>query len=892
MKKTCSMLLVFLLLLQLPSVMAFDDVTQETPYYNEISMLNSIGIFEGDPAGSFMPDSEVTRADFAVIVARMLGVYQEGNLPSAYTDLSSDHYAAASVAVLTHMGLMSGTGNGLFEPESSVSYDQAVKVLVIALGYQQPATQLGGYPWGYIAKAGEIGVTKGLANRGILKRGELAFLVYNAMKTDIMQQTSYSDGSVEYGVKRGETLLSNIQGIYLLKNVKITDNYTTAKGTGRQLRENEVAVNGEPYDAGTTGAASFINQTVNIYYQENYGDNTRVIVHIYTNTAKNAEVTIQSREVDSFSNNVLKYTQDGRLYRVTLSSGADILYNGKTAVYSPGLFLFTDKNGNRMDGSIRLVSSSGDNSYDSVFIEAYTNIFVGSIDYMNRIIYDQYGITQALDFGKDTEAVCEVKLPGDSEIYEFEDISTEMLVSAYISEDRKYAKVYLNEGSVTGTVDGYTEDEISIDGKWYPVANPLLPSLEDKSLKLGETGVFYLDVQGKVAVLDNDETSDNYGFLMLADTSGGVDSTLQVKLLTAQNEIKVFSLAQNIRLNGSSISTTSEAGRNTFLQTLKNNPVSNGENKDHSPQIILYKLSADGLINSVETAKDGDNGSLLVGYTTGPGGKVQYKSGTKTFRMKVSADSSTVVFRVPADMTAADDEDFDAPGVSAFKHDNNYTIAAYNVNDGGVAKAIVVWDSVSKSMPSDTSAFAIVDKVVSSVKEDGMETERLYALSNGKYIELDAYDTETLLVPSGTEQRRLKRGDGIRYETNANGEISGIELEYDITKPYTIQNYSSEFNRIWAFSGVVYSKDGNNLVTVKGADKDFTEIDKKYLDPNNRIAMLAGGNVYIYDQETDRVTRGTTDDIFDRKVCGDDASRIYARFNYESCKDIVIYKMK
>ena len=56
--------------------------------------------------------------------------------------------------------------------------------------------------------------------------------------------------------------------------------------------------------------------------------------------------------------------------------------------------------------------------------------------------------------------------------------------------------------------------------------------------------------------------------------------------------------------------------------------------------------------------------------------------------------------------------------------------------------------------------------------------------------------------------------------------------------------------------------------------------------------MLAGGNVYIYDQEADRVTRGTTDDIFDRKVCGDDASRIYARFNYESCKDIVIYKMK
>ena len=374
--------------------------------------------------------------------------------------------------------------------------------------------------------------------------------------------------------------------------------------------------------------------------------------------------------------------------------------------------------------------------------------------------------------------------------------------------------------------------------------------------------------------------------------SGGVDSTLQVKLLTAQNEIKVFSLAQNIRLNGSSISTTSEAGRNTFLQALRNNPVSNGDSKDPSPQIILYKLSADGLINSVETAKEGDNGNLLVGYTTGPNGKVQYKSGTKTFRMKVSADSSTAVFRVPADMAAADDEDFDAPGVSAFKHDNNYTIAAYNVNDGGVAKAIVVWDSVSKSMPSDTSAFAIVDKVVSSVKEDGMETQRLYALSNGKYIELDAYDTETLLVPSGTEQRHLKRGDGIRYETNANGEISGIELEYDITKPYTAQNYSSEFSRVWAFSGVVYSKDSNNLVTVKGADKDFAAIDKKYLDPNNRIAMLAGGNVYIYDQEADRVTRGTTDDIFDRKVCGDDASRIYARFNYESCKDIVIYKMK
>ena len=58
------------------------------------------------------------------------------------------------------VGVTGGIGNGMFGPEDPVTYEQAVKMIVSALGYDLVANNKGGYPTGYLAVASSEGITK------------------------------------------------------------------------------------------------------------------------------------------------------------------------------------------------------------------------------------------------------------------------------------------------------------------------------------------------------------------------------------------------------------------------------------------------------------------------------------------------------------------------------------------------------------------------------------------------------------------------------------------------------------------------------------------------------------------------------------------------------------
>lgn len=56
--------------------------------------------------------------------------------PSNYNDLSEEHWAAESIRVLTEKGIVTGTGNGNFEPERTVNRAEFITMIVRALGLQ------------------------------------------------------------------------------------------------------------------------------------------------------------------------------------------------------------------------------------------------------------------------------------------------------------------------------------------------------------------------------------------------------------------------------------------------------------------------------------------------------------------------------------------------------------------------------------------------------------------------------------------------------------------------------------------------------------------------------------------------------------------------------------
>lgn len=69
--------------------------------------------------------------------------------------------------------------NGAFCPSNPVTYEQAIKMIVQAVGYGEDATQSGGYPEGFIKIATEAGLLENLtANRSeVLSRADIAIIL-------------------------------------------------------------------------------------------------------------------------------------------------------------------------------------------------------------------------------------------------------------------------------------------------------------------------------------------------------------------------------------------------------------------------------------------------------------------------------------------------------------------------------------------------------------------------------------------------------------------------------------------------------------------------------------------------------------------------------------------
>lgn len=174
----------------------FPDVPTSADYFEAVNALYEIGIVTGDENGNFNPNSTITRAEVATMICRLQGVEDEAKSmsTSAFTDLPKSHWANGYVAKAAEMGIINGHGNGKFEPESPVTCEQMLKMLVCAWGWGEQAEEQGGYPDGYVAVADELGFTDGVTvgYSENCPRKDVAMLAYEFTKVP----TSYEVGGV------------------------------------------------------------------------------------------------------------------------------------------------------------------------------------------------------------------------------------------------------------------------------------------------------------------------------------------------------------------------------------------------------------------------------------------------------------------------------------------------------------------------------------------------------------------------------------------------------------------------------------------------------------------------------------------------------------------------
>ena len=99
-----------------------------------IEALIARNIINGMGDGSFAPDATMTRAQFAAIVVKALGLsaVQGGTAAADFSDVPAGKWYHDCVAIASSYGLITGRGNGLFDPESSISRQEAAVMVTRA----------------------------------------------------------------------------------------------------------------------------------------------------------------------------------------------------------------------------------------------------------------------------------------------------------------------------------------------------------------------------------------------------------------------------------------------------------------------------------------------------------------------------------------------------------------------------------------------------------------------------------------------------------------------------------------------------------------------------------------------------------------------------------------
>lgn len=92
-----------------------------------IELLNTKELVKGYPNGTFKPDSTITRAEAATIIARALGISKTKN-PS-FTDVKSNHFAYDAIAAVSEKGIITGREASKFSPDDKLTRAEMATIL-------------------------------------------------------------------------------------------------------------------------------------------------------------------------------------------------------------------------------------------------------------------------------------------------------------------------------------------------------------------------------------------------------------------------------------------------------------------------------------------------------------------------------------------------------------------------------------------------------------------------------------------------------------------------------------------------------------------------------------------------------------------------------------------
>lgn len=317
------------------SAKTFSDVTPSHEYRDQIDLLSDIGVIHGTSENEFSPDLPVSREQMALLLYRfmMAGRNNAGTVNgTAFRDLYDPTYSGA-ITWANATGYIIGTSPVTFEPKAGITLQDAMTMVVRALGYNSLSMQ-SGYPWTYIDTATKLGLDNGLEKIPYtqnLTRGQVALLLYNGLGADyLVERKAGMTTTVEKS-----TVLEEIFGYAISPATLVATDSIALEGHSVASKTGSVVLIGEN---GENRTVPFSSLGLSGEAEERLGQTLRVIERKKTGGSEIVGAAVVGRveaaSIISFASDEKTVTIDGTRYQVVKEKNENRI--GELTVYAFG----------------------------------------------------------------------------------------------------------------------------------------------------------------------------------------------------------------------------------------------------------------------------------------------------------------------------------------------------------------------------------------------------------------------------------------------------------------------------------------------------------------------------------------------------------------------------
>lgn len=797
-----------------------------------LNVVKTLGIFDGISQNS-SDDSEVSRGEFADIISRLIKMSYSNNQASPFSDVESGNVYFNQICMVNDLGIMVGDSAGEFHSEQSITYAQAVKCMVYILGYSLQAEKQGGYPVGYYMQASKLDVTDNVAyqeNKAI-SRAQLAQLIYNSLDVPLLdliavgEKLTYSSEESDtilhryMGIRKFEAILNAVDGRSILTREEVCDEGFVKIGSTVAKYED-------------SSIAQYLGFRMEAYVTD---EDVPTLICAYP-TDDNEELMIKIGDLDTehseFSLTQFRYlTSAGKTLKAELTEEHRFVYNGMYDLdfdiddlsFETGYVTLID-NDNDSEYDVCMIWD-----YENYVFESGKEDIIKCF-YNKSLRYDEdvtYRVLTADGIWGGWEQLANLSSWDVLSAAKSKDGS---LITIYANRGGIAGTVQGladNEGETLVTIDGR---EYTVSQQYLNSA----PNSGTVVIKAGLKSEFFFDIIGEIAaVYKTSAAEDVYGYILDAEPESALSSRYDVKIFTQKGKIEYYKADSKIKFTGK-IDTSLIDGKSTDAADVFNTFVANAEfvpdiilysaNDEGVIKSIKKSVDATALGYDIDHFSEDFSVGTIEGSTQTE--HYRYQDATSTFGMgekyekRFNVNGSTIIMYAPTSGGELVEDDMVIADIAMFTSGKLYeNFKIYDCDDTYNAGLMLYTPEASGEGGTVKEEYCVaVEKAYVGLNEDDEFEPMVRVMYRGAekimpYISEDGYIPE-----SGSILRCEKKltGELVVKRENLIYAPSSTTAFYDMKT--LDSNGSTYLPLVWGQYGRIWRKNGAAFTVYTGAD--------------------------------------------------------------------------